>query len=97
MRVIVAPVMLLLLALLHAPPQAQALFFDFLPVDLAEFGASEPVTLALTGLALLSLARLSAPSDRSASQRAAGPTPAEAPLQAAPTPEALPTSVERAA
>jgi hypothetical protein len=96
MRVIVAPVMMLLLALLHAPPQAQALFFDFLPADLKQFGASEPVTLALTGLALLSLARLSAPSDRTARQ-AAGSTRTEAALQAAPTPDTLPTSVERAA
>jgi hypothetical protein len=93
MRVVVAPVMLLLLALLHAPPQAQALFLDFLPADLLQLGASEPVTLTLTGLTLLSLARLSAPPDRRARQRAARPRPAEA----GPVPQPLPTSVKRAA
>jgi hypothetical protein len=91
MHVIVAPVLLLLLALLHAPPQAQALFFDFLPADLVQLGASEPVTLALTGLTLLSLARLSAPSERGARSRA----PEAAPPAA--VPKTLPTSVERAA
>jgi hypothetical protein len=91
MRVIVAPVLLLLLALLHGPPQAQALFFDFLPADLVQLGASEPVTLALTGLTLLSLARLSALSERGARPRAADAA------QAAPVPETLPTSVKRAA
>jgi hypothetical protein len=58
MRGMVAPVMVLLLALLHAPPQAQALFSDFLPSDLLQLGASEPVTLLLTAVALLSLARV---------------------------------------
>jgi hypothetical protein len=91
MHVIVAPVLLLLLALLHAPPQAQALFFDFLPADLVQLGASEPVTLALTGLTLLSLARLSALSERGARQRAVDAA------QSAPIPETLPTSIKRAA
>ena len=95
MRLIVAPIMTLMLVVLHAPPQAQALFFDFLPADLVQLGASEPVTLALTGLALLSLARLSARSDRHARSGASRPPVAAAPVT--PEPQALSTSVKRAA
>ncbi|MGH7325157.1 MAG: hypothetical protein ACREJ9_10995 [Candidatus Rokuibacteriota bacterium] len=59
MRGLLAPVMVLLLALFHAPGQAQALLFDFLPADWLQLGSSEPVTLILTGIALVSLGRVS--------------------------------------
>jgi hypothetical protein len=96
MRVIVAPIMVMLLALLHAPPQAQALLFDLLPPNLVQLGSSEPVTLALTGLTLLSLARLSASGARESDERAARPMRAEA-VRAAAASETLPTSVKPAA
>ena len=54
MRSVVAPVMLLLLAVVHAPTQAQALVSSFFP-DIVPVDTSEPVTLLLTGAALLSL------------------------------------------
>ncbi|HEY7647574.1 MAG TPA: hypothetical protein VID04_01110 [Methylomirabilota bacterium] len=59
MRGIVAPVVILLLVLVHAPTQAQAWLSDLLPVDWLHLSSSEPMTLVLTGLALLSLARVS--------------------------------------
>jgi hypothetical protein len=96
MRVIVAPMMVMLLALLHAPPQAQALLFDLLPPDLVQLGSSEPFTLALTGLTLLSLARLSTPGVRGADEPSARPMPTEA-VRAAAASETLPTSVKPAA
>ena len=55
MRRVVAPVMLLLLAVVHAPTQAQALVSSFFP-DIFPLATSEPVTLLMTGAALLSLA-----------------------------------------
>jgi hypothetical protein len=55
MRKIVAPLLLLLLAVVHAPRQAQALVSSFFP-DIFPLATSEPVLLLLTGLALLSLA-----------------------------------------
>ncbi len=64
MQGVVAPLMILLLALLHAPNQAQALLFDFLPANWVALGSSEPVTLLLTGLALFSLGRVSLTSAR---------------------------------
>ena len=55
MRRVVWPVtMFLLLAVLHAPTPAQAVVYSFFP----DLGSSEPVTLFLTGVALLSLARV---------------------------------------
>ena len=58
MRRVVASLMLLLLAIALAPTPAQALVFsvfqDFLPFGLT----SEPISLLLVGLALLSLAQL---------------------------------------
>lgn len=61
-----APLMLLLLVLLHAPTQAQALMPSFvaslLPPDL--LASNEPVALLLTGLALLGLSRVGAPRSR---------------------------------
>jgi len=57
MRRAVALVMLLSLVVLHAPSSAQALMSSFLP-DLFPLGTSEPAMLLLTGIALLSLARL---------------------------------------
>ena len=54
---IMASIALLLLAVIHGPSQAQALVFSLLP-----FGTtSEPITLFLTGMALLSLAQLGRP------------------------------------
>lgn len=56
-----SPVLLLVLVVLHAPTQAQALLFlDFLPIDLRPLATNEPVMLLLTGLALLGLARANA-------------------------------------
>ena len=57
MRRVVAPMMLLLLAVLHGPTQAQALmtslFSGYLPA-----GTNEPAMLVLTGVVLLSLSRI---------------------------------------
>jgi|GEM_PF-2486067 len=58
-KLLVVPLVVLLLTVLHGPTQAQALFFDFLPFSLA---ASEPITLLLTGVTLLTLARIGAAS-----------------------------------
>jgi hypothetical protein len=52
---IVAPLLLLMLAVVHAPRQAQALVSSFFP-DIFPLATSEPVMLLLTGLALISLA-----------------------------------------
>jgi len=49
--------MVLLLAVLHTPNSAQALMSSLLS-DLFPFGTSEPGMLFLTGVALLSLARI---------------------------------------
>jgi hypothetical protein len=46
--------MFLLLAVLHAPTPAQAVVYSIFP----DLGSSEPVTLFLTGVALLSMARV---------------------------------------
>ena len=53
----IAPLCVLLLALLHGPGDAQALVSPFLPEFL--FSGNEPATLVLTGVALLGLARTS--------------------------------------
>ena len=50
-------VSVLLLAVLHTPNSAQALMSSLLS-DLFPFGTSEPGMLFLTGVALLSLARI---------------------------------------
>lgn len=60
--------MLLMLAVVHAPPPAQALLFDLLPADLALLGSSEPVVLILTGLALIRLGRLTLSRSRAAAE-----------------------------
>jgi len=60
MRRAFAVVMVLLLAVLHAPTSAQALMSSF-GLDLSPLGTSEPVMLLLTGAALLCLARRDAP------------------------------------
>ena len=58
MRRAVASLMLLLVAIAHAPTPAQALMFSVFQ-DIFPFGVtSEPISLFLTGLALLSLARV---------------------------------------
>jgi hypothetical protein len=54
---IIASIALLLLAVVHAPTQAQALVFSVFQ-DFFPFSTNEPVTLLLTGVALLSLAQL---------------------------------------
>jgi hypothetical protein len=54
MRKIIAPVMLLLLAVVHGPTQAQALVSSLFP-SVFPLATSEPAMLFLTGLALLSL------------------------------------------
>jgi hypothetical protein len=56
MRRALATLMVLLLAIVHAPTQAQALIFPAL--QLLPFSTNEPGMLFLTGIALLSLARL---------------------------------------
>jgi hypothetical protein len=88
--------MILLLGLLHAPNQAQALLFDFLPADWVQLGSSEPVTLVLTGLALLSLARISVSAGRSA-ERSQSRTPVRSAAEPTLGAEAAPTSTRRAA
>jgi hypothetical protein len=55
MRKIVVPLLLLLLAVVHAPRHAQALVSSFFP-DIFPLATSEPMMLLLTGLALISLA-----------------------------------------
>jgi hypothetical protein len=57
MRKVVALLMILVLAVLHAPSSAQALMSSFLP-DFFPLGTSEPGMLLLTGVALLCLARV---------------------------------------
>jgi hypothetical protein len=57
MRKAVALLMVLLLAVLHTPSSAQALMSSLLS-DFFPFGTGEPGMLFLTGLALLSLARI---------------------------------------
>ncbi len=57
MRKILALLTLLLLAVVHAPTQAQALVSSLFP-DIFPLATSEPAMLLLTGLALLSLASL---------------------------------------
>jgi hypothetical protein len=52
--------MLLLLAIVYAPTQAQALVFSLFP-DIRPLASSEPVMLLLTGLALLTLASAGRP------------------------------------
>jgi hypothetical protein len=57
-RLIMPMMMILMLAVLHTPLPAQALFFDLFPSTFLDLGASEPVMLILTGLALLGLGRV---------------------------------------
>jgi hypothetical protein len=58
MRRAAAIVMILVLAVLHAPSSAQALMSSLWP-DLFSLGTSEPVVLLMTGVVLLSFRRLS--------------------------------------
>ena len=61
---IIASIALLLLAVMHAPSQAQALVFSVFQ-DLFPFSTTnEPITLFLTGIGLLSLAQLGRPRSR---------------------------------
>jgi hypothetical protein len=55
MRKVLALLMLLLLAVVHAPQQAQALVSSFFP-DIFPLPTSEPVMMLFTGFALLILA-----------------------------------------
>ena len=59
MRRAVAFLMVVLLAVLHTPSSAQALMSSFLS-DFFPFGTSEPGMLFLTGVALISIARIGA-------------------------------------
>jgi hypothetical protein len=54
MRKVIAPVTLLLIAIIHGPTQAQALVSSLFP-NVFPLAASEPAVLFLTGMALLSL------------------------------------------
>ena len=60
---IMASLALLLLAVTHAPTQAQALVFSVFG-DIFPFSTNEPVMLFLTGVALLSLAQVGRPRSR---------------------------------
>jgi hypothetical protein len=51
---VIAPLMLLLLAIIHGPTQAQALVSSLFP-NVFPLATSEPAMLLLTGFALLSL------------------------------------------
>src|SRR3979411_923341 len=53
-RKVIGPVMLLFLAVVHGPTQAQALVSSLFP-NVFPLATSEPAMLFLTGLALLSL------------------------------------------
>jgi hypothetical protein len=55
MRRVLAPLILLLLALASLPTQAQALVFSFFP-EFRPFTASEPAMLLVTGVVLVVLA-----------------------------------------
>lgn len=57
MRQVVASFLLLLLAVVHAPTQAQAVVFSVFG-ELFPFSTNEPGMLFLTGVSLLSLAYL---------------------------------------
>jgi hypothetical protein len=57
MQKAVGLIMVLMLAVLHAPSSAQALMSSLLP-DLFPLGTSEPAMLVLTGVTLLTLSRL---------------------------------------
>ena len=70
MRKVVTPVILLLVAILHAPLPAQARLFELLPYP---FATSEPVVLFLTGIALLSLGRFGSHRARSRDDRTEPP------------------------
>lgn len=95
MRTLISTVLILLLAVLNAPRQAQALLFDLLPSDFLALGTSEPVMLLLTGLVLLSLSRIGSHASRSES--APGPTVARPARDVAPSPVVSVHSAKRAA
>jgi hypothetical protein len=61
---IIASVALLLLAVVHAPSQAQALVFSVFQGLVPFSTTNEPITLFLTGIGLLSLAQLGRPRSR---------------------------------
>jgi hypothetical protein len=60
---VLASLLVLLLAVVHAPTQAQALVFSVFQ-DLFPFRTNEPGILLLTGIMLLSLSRLGPPRSR---------------------------------
>jgi hypothetical protein len=60
---VLASLLVLLLAVVHAPTQAQALVFSIFQ-DLFPFRTNEPGILLLTGIILLSLAHLAPPRGR---------------------------------
>jgi hypothetical protein len=63
MRRVVAPLILLLLAVVYTPTQAQALVFSLFP-DIRPLASSEPAMLLLTGVALLTFAAAGRPRSR---------------------------------
>jgi hypothetical protein len=60
MRQVLVSSIWLLLLVLHAPTQAQAVVFSLFP-DLLALNASEPVMLLLTGAALILLSKVGVP------------------------------------
>jgi hypothetical protein len=73
MRKLVGPITILVLAILHAPQPAQALLHEYLPATFLDLGASEPVTLLITGVALLGLGRAAAARSHGAPAEATRP------------------------
>jgi hypothetical protein len=63
MRRTIGPLLLLLLAVLYAPTQAQALVFSLFR-DFRPLTSSEPALLLLTGVALLTFASTGRPRSR---------------------------------
>ena len=92
-RKIVTPVILLLVAIVHAPLPAQARFFELWPYN---FATSEPVVLFLTGIALLSLGRFGSQRGRSRDERIEIPE-APPPLATPSVPRDQPAAIKRAA
>jgi hypothetical protein len=60
---LVAALIWLLLIVLHAPTQAQAVVFSLFP-DFLSFNATESAMLVLTGVALVALAKVGVPRRR---------------------------------
>jgi len=92
---LIGAVPILVLAVLHAPRPAQALLSEYFPSTFFDLGASEPVMLLLTGIALLGLSRVAAA--RSPVSRAEAVRAVPRPPRAAPRSAAVVSSARRAA